>query len=170
MATRDRPLLLNKQLLHPPVEFGQFTSLRYGERLANIDATLSIGTLGDFHANALSETVSGYYKIQLHGAWHDDIAYSPKRRVGNGPITSAPDARTSGVTIKGFGNEQEHDHHDNLEPPTSAERAGFVVLGVAPSPVDDGTAQERHVWASCRQSRHGPAGTSVDVRGPQICP
>ncbi len=44
---------------------GQFTSLRYGERLAEIDATPSIGTLGDFYDNALAETVSGYYKAEL---------------------------------------------------------------------------------------------------------
>jgi putative transposase len=46
----------------------QFTSLRYGERLAEIGAVPSIGTVGDSFDNALAETVNGYYKAELiHG-------------------------------------------------------------------------------------------------------
>jgi putative transposase len=41
----------------------QFTSIRYGERLAEIGAIPSIGTIGD--DNALAETVNGYYKAEL---------------------------------------------------------------------------------------------------------
>ncbi|WP_235020254.1 IS3 family transposase [Ruania rhizosphaerae] len=43
----------------------QFTSLRYGERLAEIGAVPSIGTVGDSYDNALAETVNGYYKTEL---------------------------------------------------------------------------------------------------------
>lgn len=39
----------------------QFTSVRYGERLAEIGAVPSIGTVGDSFDNALAETVNGYY-------------------------------------------------------------------------------------------------------------
>ena len=39
----------------------QFTSIRYGERLAEIGAVPSIGTVGDSYDNALAETVNGYY-------------------------------------------------------------------------------------------------------------
>jgi putative transposase len=42
----------------------QFTSIRYGERLAEIGAVPSIGTVGDYD-NALAETVNGYYKSEL---------------------------------------------------------------------------------------------------------
>lgn len=52
-------------MLHRPVEPGQFTSIRYGERLAEIGATPSIGTVGDSYDNALAETVNGYYKTEL---------------------------------------------------------------------------------------------------------
>lgn len=46
----------------------QFTSIRYGERLAEIGATPSIGTVGDSYDNVLAETVNGYYKAELvHG-------------------------------------------------------------------------------------------------------
>ena len=43
----------------------QFTSIRYGERLAKIGALPSIGTVGDSFDNALAETVNGYYKSEL---------------------------------------------------------------------------------------------------------
>jgi len=43
----------------------QFTSVRYGERLAEIGAIPSIGTVGDSFDNALAETVNGYYKTEL---------------------------------------------------------------------------------------------------------
>jgi putative transposase len=43
----------------------QFTSIRYGERLAEIGAVPSIGTVGDSYDNALAETVNGYYKAEV---------------------------------------------------------------------------------------------------------
>jgi len=43
----------------------QFTSLRWGERLAEIGAVPSIGSVGDSFDNALAETVNGYYKAEL---------------------------------------------------------------------------------------------------------
>jgi len=43
----------------------QFTSIRYGERLAEIGAVPSIGTVADSFDNALAETVNGYYKAEL---------------------------------------------------------------------------------------------------------
>ena len=43
----------------------QFTSIRYGERLAEIGAVPSIGSVGDSYDNALAETVNGYYKTEL---------------------------------------------------------------------------------------------------------
>ena len=43
----------------------QFTSIRYGERLAEIGAVPSIGTVGDSFDNALAETVNGNYKSEL---------------------------------------------------------------------------------------------------------
>ncbi len=58
----------------------QFTSVRYGERLAELGATLSIGSVGDSFDNALAETVNGLYKTELirgpdQGPWRtiDDV-------------------------------------------------------------------------------------------------
>jgi putative transposase len=48
-----------------PTPARQFTSIRYGERLAEIGAVPSIGTVGDSYDNALAETVNGYYKAEL---------------------------------------------------------------------------------------------------------
>jgi putative transposase len=60
----------NRGLRHPGLRChsdagSQFTSIRYGERLAEIGATPSIGTVGDSYDNALAETVNGYYKAEL---------------------------------------------------------------------------------------------------------
>jgi putative transposase len=59
----------------------QFTAVRYGERLAEIGAVPSIGSVGDSYDNALAETVNGIYKTELirgpahPGPWHtvDDV-------------------------------------------------------------------------------------------------
>ncbi|OBK20712.1 integrase [Mycobacterium asiaticum] len=58
----------------------QFTSIRYGERLAEIGAVPSIGSIGDSFDNALAETVNGYYKAEL--------IYGPAR---NGPWKTVED-------------------------------------------------------------------------------
>lgn len=43
----------------------QFTSIRYGERLAELGAQPSIGSVGDSFDNALAEAVNGLYKDEL---------------------------------------------------------------------------------------------------------
>jgi putative transposase len=43
----------------------QFTSIRYGERLAELGALPSIGSVGDSYDNALAESVNGLYKTEL---------------------------------------------------------------------------------------------------------
>lgn len=43
----------------------QFTSIRYGERPAEIGAVPSIGTVGDSFDTALAETINGYYETEL---------------------------------------------------------------------------------------------------------
>lgn len=58
----------------------QFTSIRYGERLDEIGAVPSIGTVGDSYADALAEAVNALYKTELirgpsQGPWRsvDDV-------------------------------------------------------------------------------------------------
>ena len=52
-------------MLHRLVELGQYTAIHYAERLADVGAIASIGTVGDSYDNALAETVNGYYKTEL---------------------------------------------------------------------------------------------------------
>ena len=51
-------------MLHPPVESGQYTAIRYAERLAAVGAIASIGTVGDSYDNGLAESVVGLYKTE----------------------------------------------------------------------------------------------------------
>jgi putative transposase len=56
----------------------QFTSIRYGDRLTELGALPSIGSVGDSYDNALAETVFGLYKTELirpRGPWRnvDDV-------------------------------------------------------------------------------------------------
>ena len=53
-----------KAVLLPPVEPGQFTSVRFTERLEEIGARPSIGTVADSYDNALAETTNGLYKTE----------------------------------------------------------------------------------------------------------
>lgn len=59
----------------------QYTSLRYGLRLAETGLTPSTGTVGDSYDNALAETINGLYKTELikrHGPWRtvDEVEYA----------------------------------------------------------------------------------------------
>ncbi len=66
MARWSRRTTLQDLICHSDAG-SQFTSIRYGgERLAEIGAVPSIGTVGgDSFDNALAETVNGYYKAEL---------------------------------------------------------------------------------------------------------
>ena len=64
MARWSRGIMLSGLRCHSDAG-SQFTSIRYGERLAEIGAVPSIGTVGDSYDNALAETVNGYYKAEL---------------------------------------------------------------------------------------------------------
>ena len=58
----------------------QYTSIRYGERLAELGAVPSIGSVGDAFDNALAESINASYKSELirgpgQGPWKnvDDV-------------------------------------------------------------------------------------------------
>ena len=64
--------LLLVELLQRPIEFTQYLSIRYTERLADAGITLSVGSTGDAYDNALAETVLGLFKtevIRRRGPW-----------------------------------------------------------------------------------------------------
>jgi putative transposase len=64
--------------LRPPIEFGQYLSIRYTERLAEAGIEPSVGSVGDSFVNALAETIIGLHKTELiyrQGPWrgHEDV-------------------------------------------------------------------------------------------------
>jgi len=44
----------------------QYTSIAYTERIADVGAAPSIGTIGDSYDNAMAESVMGLFKTELH--------------------------------------------------------------------------------------------------------
>jgi putative transposase len=50
--------------LRRPVESGQYTAIRYANRLLDAGALASIGSVGDSYDNALAESVIGLYKTE----------------------------------------------------------------------------------------------------------
>jgi len=67
MARQARGAVLEKLRVHSDAGV-QFTSIRWGERVAELEAKPSIGTVADSYDNALAESVNGLYKCELvHG-------------------------------------------------------------------------------------------------------
>jgi putative transposase len=61
-------------VLRRPIEFTQYLSIRYSERLEEEKAVASVGSRGDSHDNALAETINGLYRSELiynehYGPW-----------------------------------------------------------------------------------------------------
>lgn len=59
-------------LIHHTDRGAQYTSLRFGERLADAAITASVGAVGSSYDNALAETINGLYKTELikpRGPW-----------------------------------------------------------------------------------------------------
>ncbi len=52
-------------MLQRPVEFAQYLSIRYTERLAAEGAITSVGSKGDSYDNAMAESIIGLYKAEL---------------------------------------------------------------------------------------------------------
>ena len=64
MARRSRGTRLEGLVAHSDAG-SQFTSVRYGQRLTELGAVPSIGSVGDSYDNTLAETVNGLYKTEL---------------------------------------------------------------------------------------------------------
>jgi putative transposase len=102
----------------------QFTSVRYGERLAEIGAVPSIGTVGDSYDNALAETVNGLYKAEL--------IRGPARP---GPWKTVEDIELATLSWVHWHNTQRlHSHCGDL-PPTEFEAAFYAARQPDPAGV-----------------------------------
>jgi transposase InsO family protein len=68
-------------LIHHSDRGGQYLSIRYTERLAEVGIETSVGSVGDSYDNAMAETVIGLYKaeeIRRNGPWRglDAVEYA----------------------------------------------------------------------------------------------
>jgi putative transposase len=93
----------------------QFTSLRYSERLAEIGAVPSIGTVGDSFDNALAQTVNGYHKAELI----------------RGPVRTGPWKTVEDVELATPGWVHWHNHQRlhgylNDQPPAEFEKTAYA--------------------------------------------
>jgi transposase InsO family protein len=124
----------------------QFTSVRYGERLAEIGASPSIGTVGDSFDNALAETVNGYYKA-------NSSAVPPARSRGAPSRTSSsrPSAGSTGTTTSGCTAISEISH-------PSSSRGGSTLRSRAARPWSHSNDQSLH-------QTQGGSITVVDLEG-----
>ena len=94
----------------------QFTSIRYGERLAELGATPSIGSIGDSYDNALAETVNGLYKTEL--------VYGPGQR----PWKKIEDVELATLAWVHWFNSQRLHGYLNDVPPIEYEEAHYAQL------------------------------------------
>lgn len=92
----------------------QFTSVRYGERLAEFGAVPSIGSVGDSFDNALAETVNGLYKTEL--------VYGP----GQGPWRGIDDVELATLGwVSWYNTDRLHGYLDHI-PPAEYEKAHYA--------------------------------------------
>ena len=108
----------------------QFTSIRYGERLAEIGAIPSIGTVADSYDNALAETINGYYKAEL--------IRGPARR---GPWKTVEDVELGTLGWVYWHNTSRlHSYLGDL-PPTEYEQAYYAAQQTDPDRIGIKTAE-----------------------------
>ena len=72
---------VRKAALRRLLEHGQYLSIRYTERLAEVSVVNSVGSRGDSYDNALAESFNGLYKTELihsRGPWKnaDDVEWA----------------------------------------------------------------------------------------------
>jgi len=105
----------------------QFTSVRYGERLAELGAVPSIGTVADSFDNALAEAVNGLYKTELI------------RGPGQGPWRSVEDVELATLGWVHWHNTERLHGYLNDVPPAEFEATWRESLAVScsQSPAND---------------------------------
>jgi putative transposase len=104
MARSRRGTLLEGLVSHTDAG-SQFTSVRYGERLAELGAVPSIGSVGDAFDNALAEAINGSYKEELI------------RGPGQGPWKNVDDVELATLSwVHWWNTERLHEYLDYVPP------------------------------------------------------
>jgi len=103
-------------LVHHSDRGVQYLAIRYTERLAEIGARPSIGTIGDSYDNALAETVNGLYKTEL--------VYGPDQR----PWKKIEDVELATLSwVHWYNTQRLHGYLDDV-PPIEYEEAHYAQL------------------------------------------
>jgi putative transposase len=98
----------------------QFTSVRWGERLVELGAQPSIGSVGDSFDNALAETVNGLYKTELI------------RGPDQGPWRSIDDVELATLGwVSWYNTDRLHSYCEDI-PPAEYEEAHYAQLAAIP--------------------------------------
>jgi putative transposase len=101
----------------------QYTSIRYGERLDEIGAVPSLGSIGDSFDNALAESVNALYKTEL--------IYGPDQ----GPWRTVEEVELATLMwVKWYNEQRIHGYLNNMPPAEfedahHAERSGKQLIG-----------------------------------------
>jgi putative transposase len=101
----------------------QYTSIRYGERLTEIGAVPSVGSIGDSFDNALAESVNSLYKTEL--------IYGPDQ----GPWKTVAEVELATLMwVKWYNEQRIHGYLNNIPPAEyedayHAERSGKQPVG-----------------------------------------
>ena len=104
MARWSRGTVLEGLIAHSDAG-SQFTSIRYGERLAEIEAVPSIGSIGDSYDNALAEATNSLYKTELirgpgQGPWRTSTMSNSPPSDGFTGITTSGCTATSKTCLR----------------------------------------------------------------------
>jgi putative transposase len=122
MARSSRGTRLEGLVAHSDAG-SQYTSIRYTERLGEIGAVPSIGSVGDSFDNALAETVNSLYKAEL--------VYGPEQ----GPWKTVVDLELATLGwVHWFNNQRLHGYLGDIPPAEyeeayDAERSGRLPIG-----------------------------------------
>lgn len=104
MARWQRGTQLEGLIVHSDAG-SQMTSIRYGERLVDLGALPSIGSVGDAFDNALAEAINGTYKTEL------------VRGPGRGPWRTVDDLEIETLAwVHWYNNERLHEFLDYVPP------------------------------------------------------
>jgi len=74
MALWRRRIKKDSGLIHHSDRGSQYVSIRYTDRLADIGASASVGSVADSYDNAMAEALNGTFKaelIEMQGPWKD---------------------------------------------------------------------------------------------------
>ena len=122
MARQSRGTRLEGLVAHSDAG-SQYTSIRYGERLEEIGAVPSIGSVGDSYDNALAESVNSLYKTEL--------VYGPDQ----GPWRTVEEVELATMRwVHWYNTQRIHGYLNNITPTEyedayNAERSGKQLIG-----------------------------------------